>query len=287
MGGGDQFPSAGTVHELVQLAQSAESQGQYEQAIANYRRASDAVLVISKGQGLTDDERYVLQLQSEEFINKANSLQNTQRQGQGQSQQIPNTNTIAPVATNRDVSIAEAQTAQGENSTPSSTTSEETGACIVGATGGFCFGSLVGAPLFGAIAGGVFGGVAAVRDDEHGERARKIGKFGAKAVDKTFEINKKYNVVGNIKVGAQSLLYKARQIDREHNVVGTVAQATGKAWERATQFEREHNLTERAAQAVKGTVDTAKDVDKKYGISTKVSQKVSSFTAPGPQEPSQ
>ena len=176
------------------------------------------VLKIGGGAGLTDDERYCLELQSQEFLQKAMALETQHRnQTQAQLQSQAQAQTQAPQTVHiMQENVGEAQMAQvqvepvetaqsmdeGGEGGPRERTSDKTGACVVGATGGFCVGSIVGLPLIGTVAGGIFGGVAAARDDEYGERARKFGRYGAAAVDKTAEFNRRYNVVGNLKVGA-------------------------------------------------------------------------------------
>ena len=122
-------------------------------------------------------------------------------------------------------------------------TSERTGACFVGATSGACVGALIGIPIIGGVAGGTFAGVAATRDDEYGERARKVGRMGARLIDCTFATNKKYNVVGNLKVAGESVLYKAQQLDKKHDIVGRVASASSSVWQKAVAFEDEYKVT--------------------------------------------
>lgn len=281
MGGGDSFPSAATVRTLLDSAKAYQSQGDLQRSAECYRQASEVVLKIGGGAGLTDDERYCLELQSQEFLQSAIALEGQIQARNAETVRVAPATVISTEASQENVGEQMPNEAQTEDGTPK--TSVQTGACVVGATGGFCVGSIIGMPLFGTVAGGVFGGVAAARSDEYGERARKFGEYGASAIDKTSEFNRRYNVTGNLKVGAESLLYKAQEYDKQHNVVGRVADASSRLWNKAVQIEKEHKITEKVSEAAKATVDGAVKLDEKYKISSKVGEKISStFASQGP-----
>mmetsp|Transcript_28702 Transcript_28702/g.35258 ORF Transcript_28702/g.35258 Transcript_28702/m.35258 type:complete len:95 (+) Transcript_28702:434-718(+) len=87
MGGGNLYPSAATVYELIAAARTSESNGNCIEAIRRYREAAELLLILAKSKAISEDERFALEVQSRELTAKANSLQSL-NQNQTQAPKI-------------------------------------------------------------------------------------------------------------------------------------------------------------------------------------------------------
>lgn len=287
MGGGEEYPSAVTVQEVVEDGQKAEAQGSLIEATQRYREASELYLTMAKSRALSEDERFALELQSRDLIVRAQTLEKTNTPTpvvQAEYVQSPSVDRMGyaqPISEglqgNEQTTTSNGQgsASSGANSSTPRTT-EQAGAALVGGVTGFAVGSLLGAPVFGMIAGGAFGGVTAQMDNEYGCRAREYGRYGASAVDETKRLDSKYNISGNAKVAAESAAYKAQEINSKYNVTRNLEKAAKNTYERAKEINEKHDLTGKAKKAAESTVKAANEFNEKHKVTDKVASAVSS-----------
>lgn len=130
-------------------------------------------------------------------------------------------------------------------------------------------GLLFGGPIVALIFG--FGGAYAAekKDGLLGDTARSVGDVALSVQEKAKNLDRKYNVMENVKDSSQRTWERAKQFDHEHKVLDKTKDLVVYSWFAMIDFVRRHHLIERGVNGVgKGFCWLIEKIEQKVSKST-------------------